>query len=368
MLEKNIIMISRDALIMKRSSEVRKRIESYGNFSKALHVLIVGGDSISSEVIKTGKNKNVFLYHIGKSSVWSLFKAYLKSKKIIKLEGEDNVVVTVQDPFETGFVGMLLKNKFNIGLQVQIHTDFLSPFFKKESFKNIIRVFIASFVLPLADSVRVVSERIRKSIIEKYDIDKEKIRVIPISVDINRGGKSIKIQKDKFVILMASRLTKEKNIDMAIKSFEGVARRFDDVLLVVVGDGPEKSRLMRLVSSLGLEEKVRFEGWRDDLSPYFKRADLYLLTSLYEGYGRTVIEVVNYKVPVVMTDVGVAGEIIKDKESGRVVPVHNRILLERVLVDLIKSDSLRKEYSEKALSNLNKKSNYLEEIEESLNI
>ncbi|PIR04715.1 MAG: hypothetical protein COV57_02930 [Candidatus Liptonbacteria bacterium CG11_big_fil_rev_8_21_14_0_20_35_14] len=372
MLNKIVIMISRDALIMRHASEVRRRIESYGDLFKELHVLVVGGNLGSIQVIRAGSLKNVVIHYMGKSSIWSLFKAYRKSINIFNSKKGDSLVVTTQDPFETGLVGWLLKKRLGVVWQAQIHTDFNSVFFKKESLKNRVRVLLASFILPLADSIRVMSNRIKKSLIEKNNINKSIIKVLPVWIDFNskKGIKKIKVADDKFVILMASRLTKEKNIEMAIKVLGGVARKYMNVLMVIVGEGKEKNNLEKLAADLNLKKHIMFEGWQDDLRAYFKRADLYLLTSLYEGYGRTVLEAVYNKVPVVMTDVGVAGEIIKDRESGRVVPVYNRILLEKALLDLIKDGEARGKYSNEAFNSLKimTKNEYLEAFKNSLDL
>ncbi len=129
---------------------------------------------------------------------------------------------------------------------------------------------------------------------------------------------------------MASRLTKEKNIGMAIKAMKGVIKQYPETGLIIVGDGPEKNKLK--AESRKLKANVVFENWTDDLASFYKTADLFLLTSNYEGYGRTVIEAMVANCPVVMTDVGIAGEIIKDGYSGLVVPVGNAKKLEEAIL------------------------------------
>ncbi len=101
------------------------------------------------------------------------------------------------------------------------------------------------------------------------------------------------------------------------------------------------------------------------MASYYKTADLFLLTSNYEGYGRTIIEAMAAGCPVVMTDVGIAGEIIKDGYDGSVVPVGDAKKLEESLLKLIGDRVLRTNLAlsaENTLRNLPGKNEYLEEI------
>jgi len=81
--------------------------------------------------------------------------------------------------------------------------------------------------------------------------------------------------------------------------------------LIVVGEGKEKDRLRQQVIKNGLRDNIIFEPWTDDLTSYYKSADLYLLTSNYEGYAMSAVEASLCGCPVVMTDVGCAGEVIR---------------------------------------------------------
>src|SRR5690606_10213044 len=91
-------------------------------------------------------------------------------------------VITVQDPFETGFVGIILSVLLRAPLHVQIHTDFLSPYFGSVSLFNRVRAAIAGIALNRAKRIRVVSERIKRSLEEKYQL-KAPVTVLPIYTD-----------------------------------------------------------------------------------------------------------------------------------------------------------------------------------------
>ena len=115
---------------------------------------------------------------------------------------------------------------------------------------------------------------------------------------------------NKFVILSVCRLAAEKNLDLLIEAFGDLSGQYRELVLVIVGAGPEEKKLKAIAARLGLTDKVFFMGWQDEPSGYYKSADLMVITSASEGYNRTVIEAMACGCPIVMSDVGLAGEIL----------------------------------------------------------
>jgi len=112
---------------------------------------------------------------------------------------------------------------------------------------------------------------------------------------------------------MASRFEKEKNIGLAITTFAKIVKKRPKVGMVVVGDGAEKENLKKLTNKLNLNENIIFEGWQKDLASYYKTADLFLLSSNYEGYGMTLIEAAASELKIISSSVGVADEILEEE-------------------------------------------------------
>jgi len=389
-----ILMVSMDRNILNPDSEARRRMVEYGGLADELHIVIFARKNpLGSSASKWRISDNVFAYPTNSfNRCFYVSDAVKIGGEIIKSSGGE-FLVTAQDPFETGLAGYFIAKKSKSPLQLQVHTDFLSPYFKKGSFLNRIRVLLAKFLIPRANCVRVVSERIKKSLGSAKAPSKNRLSlpslrsgahpylrffggtfappaaVLPIFVDIEKiKNAPIKINLHEqhsqfdFIILMASRLTKEKNIGMAIEAMKGVVKQYSKAGLVIVGSGPEEKKLK--AAGRKLKENIVFEGWTDDLAPYCKTADLFLLTSNYEGYGRTVIEAMAASCPVVMTDVGVAGETIKDGYNGLVVPVGDARALEEALLKIIGDEFLRGNLAvsaEYTLRNFPSKAEYLEQ-------
>ena len=308
-----ILMISADPKIFEQGSEVVKRIDAYRALVDDLRVCVVARPW----------------------NVLGFLRGYRDGARVLKTWRGKEAVITSQDPAERWAIAWLLAWRFHTPLELQIHTDVFSPFFWRESLKNKIRVLLATLFLPRATTIRVVSERIKQSLIRKWNLLEAPVVVLPISVVVarneaakqsrhiidNAAGLFRSARNDGvFTFLIISRFTKEKNIPLALRAFTSVNKEYSHARLIVVGSGPEEQKFT-------LQNNVDFVSWQDDLEPYWRQADCYLLTSNYEGYGRTVVEALSHGVPVVMTDVGAAGDLVRNQKNGFVVPVGDEAAL-----------------------------------------
>jgi len=221
-----------------------------------------------------------------------------------------------------------------------------------------------------------VSQRIKDSILRTIDSGlSTKITVLPIFLDIAKVRNTLvkidvheKYGRDKFIILMPTRLNKEKDIPMALKAIRGLIQTpfAQSALLLVIGDGPEKENLKLMTKDYGLStSNVVFEDAVDfeTLISYYKTADVYLLTSVYEGGARAPRESLAAGLPVVMTDVAPANEDIIHNENGLVIPVGDSAELAKALVRLIAEPEFLarlKKGAEASFPNPETKEEYLE--------
>lgn len=371
----NVLMFSADRKIWNRNSEVQKRISAYGSLFEELHIIVFAGVREDLHPVKI--NENVFVYPANYRYKFSyLWNVYKIAKSIIKERGIS--AITCQDPYESGLAGWILAKIFKIHLQLQVHTDVFSPYFWKESASNKIRVLLAKFLLPRANAVRTVSERIKSSFKSEVLKLKAAPTVLPVFVDVKKI-QSIKVKTDlhekypdfDYIIFMASRLTREKNIGMAIRAMQKISGNYPKTLLLIVGDGPELGRLKIEREKFKVNNNVRFEYWTDDLISYYKTAELFLLTSNYEGYGRTVIEAMAAGLPVTMTDVGLAREILVDDLDGKIISVGDDQALVKAVLEIISDKRKSVKFKENALKLLEKfpsKKDYLKSYKKALEV
>jgi len=219
-------------------------------------------------------------------------------------KGKSYDVVSTQDPFFRGLVGLFLARRFKAKFNVQVHADIdAQPWFKK---------MLARFVLRRATSVRVVSEKVKMQV-ELFGV-RAPISVLPIFVDGERFCNLERIPDSSPLVLWVGRFENEKDPLHAIEVFKEVCARVPDAKLVMLGAGSLEPALRREAEGLPVE----FLGWQDTAS-YLARAHVVLSTSRAESWGASIVEALAAGVPVVAPDVGIA------KEAGAVVVVRERL-------------------------------------------
>ncbi|HEY4479534.1 MAG TPA: glycosyltransferase [Candidatus Paceibacterota bacterium] len=355
-----LVMISTDRSIFQRYSQARARMVEYGELVDELHIIIFARKALGFAEMTL--SSQVKIYPTASWSKAGYMSDALSSAKRI-LEGLPrelyDVALSAQDPFETGLVGRQLKKKFKLPLQIQVHVDFLSPFFRRGPVLNYVRIPLAKEVIKYADQVRVVSLRIARSL--ESLVEKKKIKILPIFVDIesganHNGAEQSKIIFNRFshVILMISRLAPEKNFACALEAFSRLLRTYPKALLVIVGSGPEKANIEYIAHDLGIARSVILTGWQGAVRPYYKKAKLFLSTSWYEGYGLALVEAAAAGIPIVTTNVGIVGDVLVDGESALVCDVNDADCLTIKMTTLIKDQELEQRLKTNAARALGK--------------
>jgi glycosyltransferase involved in cell wall biosynthesis len=167
-----------------------------------------------------------------------------------------------------------------------------------------------------------------------------KIDIIPIYTDV-KAIESAPVTTDlkrtypqfDHIVLMASRLTYEKDIPTALRAFKMHVASHPKTGLLIVGTGSESEKIDRLAKRLGIEKSVVCEEWVESqtLYSYYKTADMFLSTSLFEGYGLTLLEAALARTPIVSTDVGIAPELLKGALSVQLCPPKDAVCIARAL-------------------------------------
>lgn len=155
-------------------------------------------------------------------------------------------------------------------------------------------------------------------------IPSEKIAVIHNGIDLNLSAaeNSISSPKDKkdFIIGTAARLIPQKGIDVLLKAFYMLLSKHDHTRLLIAGDGPSRISLEQWCWQMGIADRVCFLGYIEDINSFMMQLDAFVLPSLSEGFGISVLEAMACNKPVVASAVGGIPEIIVHGKTGFLSP------------------------------------------------
>lgn len=126
--------------------------------------------------------------------------------------------------------------------------------------------------------------------------------------------------KNNIKILYAGQFVKRKNLKILIEAFSFLKTKRGDVYLELIGDGPEVSNLKKMVHNLKLQDSVSFLGVipNDQLQYYYSNSDVFVLPSLFEGWGAVSVEAMASGMPVIISNACASESIIKEKYQGLV--------------------------------------------------
>jgi glycosyltransferase involved in cell wall biosynthesis len=128
------------------------------------------------------------------------------------------------------------------------------------------------------------------------------------------------LQADRKIVLAVGRLVPQKGFDQLVRAFEGLAPRYPEWDLVIVGDGNQRPALVRQVDASGLNERVHLVGHAGNLGDWYARADLYVLSSRSEGFPNTLLEAMAHGVaPVSMACETGPSDILTHGRTGLLV-------------------------------------------------
>lgn len=146
----------------------------------------------------------------------------------------------------------------------------------------------------------------------------EKVTVVYNGIDLERFAKKRRMPRQPTIGIVA-RLSGFKGHDLLIRAMKQVVRKFPDARLLIIGDGPEKANLQKLVSQLQLSRQVEFIGFVNDVSSYLEQLNVFVLPSQAEGLPFSIIEAMAKGIPVVATRTGGVPELVLDGQTGLIL-------------------------------------------------
>jgi glycosyltransferase involved in cell wall biosynthesis len=203
-----------------------------------------------------------------------------------------------------------------------------------------------------APLVLTTSAYCRRAISKHYGIVETRIRVVPEGIDLPRWRERLAshqaITPDDRLILCVARQYPRKRIADLIEAFAIVRRKVPDARLAIIGDGPEHANLRSMIVELNLEEAAQLLGAipaDNDVAAWYRRATIFCLPSVQEGFGIVFLEAMAAGLPIVATTATAIPEVVPDGLVGTLVPPGDVAALAEALTTLLLRPNLRAAYA-----------------------
>ncbi len=321
-----VLIFTKDQSILDEDSVSFRRISGLKDVFHEVHIVILSKktNEESSEVIRP--SKNIWLYQTHSTSWWKMSRnAYRLAEKQMLFNGGFRAdVIISEDSFESGLAGWFLSKKYKCPIQLHIYDDFYDETYLDTTDHPLIYEWSTEYLLKRIKSVRTQTELQKQAVIEKNKKLEEHTEVLPNYYNLE-AWRDIEPSFDlkdrypqyKFIMVHISLMRRSSN---SIELLTGSARmlsQYKTVGLIIVGNGPLRTKLEKQAIDLGIEKQVQFEPMSEEIVSYLKSAHLLLHLSENSAEDETILAAASVKLPIVALESGLAGQLFVDDESAQ---------------------------------------------------
>ncbi|MBW7570539.1 glycosyltransferase family 4 protein [Succinivibrio faecicola] len=297
------------------------------------YVASTGGEYVN-ELSKIGV-KHFFIPDLEKKDPINLVKTFFALNKIIR---KNNIKIIHSHHRMAAFYVRLLQ--FINSNLVHIYTAH-NVFFDK---KKLMR-----FALSKCQIVGC-GKTVVDNLINYYEIKKDSVQCIYNSIEKPKYiSKCNDFSENDILIGCVGRLNKQKGIDIFIKAMNVVVTKYPKIKGIIIGEGEEKKYLENLVSSLNIQEHIKFLGYRKDVFSLMNAMEFVVLPSRWEGFPLVPIETFSLGKTIIVSDIKNNLEIIKDKFNGLSFKKDDYDDLSKKIIELLCDVDFRKKLESNAL-------------------
>ncbi len=272
---------------------------------------------------------------------------YLQLKKILKAEKPEILHLHLWNPGSCRYAFFAADPKITKIVATE-HDPFPIRGFKK-SFKK--------KCLKKTSHTIAVSNANKEYLIREYPELKTKISAIHNGIDLASFEKELyrfstqdkarirhllfKAAPETFIIITLAALHPRKGLKYLIQAFKEVHQAIPESKLIILGEGPQKNELEKLIKTLGLIDDVILSGFQKNIPRILKSSDLFVLPSIKEAFGLVLLEAMAAQIPIIATQVGGIPEIIQNHKNGELVPPADSKALADKIIELHKNKAQR---------------------------
>lgn len=226
--------------------------------------------------------------------------------------------------------------------------------------KTLFYIILERLTACITDKIIALTQREKKDHLHFHIAPEDKFSVVHSGINLDRFSRMsvdpaamkrrLGIPEGNMVVGTVGRLTPVKGYKYLIKAAEKIVKTRLDTTFVFLGDGELLDELKNITSMFGIEENVKFLGWRQDVTEVMSTFDIFVLPSLNEGMGRVLVEAMALGKPIVASDVGGITDLVVDGKNGFLVPAGDVEIMVVRINDLLESAKKRKKMGENGKS------------------
>jgi glycosyltransferase involved in cell wall biosynthesis len=248
-------------------------------------------------------------------------------------------VISCQTGYEEGPIALFLAMKAS-RIQIQLHSNFYGEAFARERFVQRVQRAIIRWSIRRCDQARAVSDSVRQALLDAGDIEPERIAVAPVPAVFKAAEREADPKRP--VVLFVGRLVAVKDLGLWCDAAELAHQALPEAEFWIAGDGEERAMLESRLPAFEGKLRLLGEVAHSELPGVYAKASAFMMTSLYEGLPRVVVEAMLAKVPVVSVDVVGPRDLIEDGKTGRLVARNPRSMADALIEVLTDKDLSRR--------------------------
>jgi glycosyltransferase involved in cell wall biosynthesis len=317
---------------MKTDNMFMEKILALSSFFK--RIIVLSGTKNKMNVIK---QDNILLNKVQYSHFFTFYiKFFLTLFRIVDNAERQNTIIEIENPSIIGILAWLVGKV----MKVRTHLTILG-------FPEQCKTPVGSWLAPLtyATLLRLSQEVLTTNPVLAKRLQKlgaKRVQIVPNMVNLSLFRAKKERKHRQRVILYVGRLSPEKGVDYLIKAYAKVKQKESDVVLWIVGSGPQIEYLKKLASSLNMKD-VFFWGRqpRVKIPEFMQDAEIFVLPSFYEGFGNVLLEAMACELPIIGTNSGAIPWVIQD--AGLLVPPGDIDALAEKIIYLLRNPEIREE-------------------------
>lgn len=271
-------------------------------------------------------------------------RAVLQLRKIMKRWRPDIVHTHTS---KAGIVGRWAAR--SVKIRNTVHTPHGHVFYGYFSpMKTRMFIFLEKITAPITGRLVTLTRRGMEDHLREGIGRPDQYRIIPSGADVGRfslaSGDHVREEIGyvrERVIGWAGRLAAIKDGETFLRAAEKIHAMCPDTRFILAGEGEEREKLETLAKELCVDNVVHFLGNRDDMPSVMAAMDVFVLSSLNEGFGRVIVEAMAAGVPVVATGVGGVPEVVEDGATGMLVPPRDPVRMAETVMTILDDEELR---------------------------